>query len=131
MFALHGPLAAASALGMVGHDRTRMTDDHPPADHHHLNGLPDQAPRHRVAVGIEVDRAVTAHLAHQVAKLSERRAATKRAQRGHLVGEPLQRRLAGRPVNAHVGDFPVPLVEVGNEGTPAGEAPAGHCIVLH
>ncbi len=59
-----------SHQGMIGHHLARMPDMTRPANTR-LNTLADQAPGHRVAVGIEVDGAIRLNLANQIPQLSE------------------------------------------------------------
>jgi hypothetical protein len=89
----------------------------------HSHRLADQPPGNAVGVGVDLDRAVRGHLAHELARLLEGRLAVERAQGLSLFPlEPHERRLAGRPVDAHVGHLARPASEVRLEGFPAREA---------
>ncbi len=79
MHPVHDPLSPPSTQGMIRHHLARMTDDHAAGQNHDLDALADQAPGHRVAVGVEIDRAVGLDLADQVPQLPERGAAGQRA----------------------------------------------------
>ena len=92
---------------------------------------PTRRQGHRVAVGVEIDRGVGPDLADQVAWLAQRSAAAEGAKGAGLVGEANQRQLARGPLHAHVGDLAVSLLEVRDEGAPAGEAAAGNGVALH
>lgn len=77
---LDDPLTATLALGMISYNLASVADDDATTQNHDLDRLADETPRDRVAVGIEVDRAVRAHLAGQVAQLAERCASAERTQ---------------------------------------------------
>lgn len=70
-------LAAAGASRMVGDDVTGMADDDATGAKGHLHRFSDQAPWHRVAVGVHIDGTVGLHPADQIAQLAERRAGAK------------------------------------------------------
>lgn len=116
---------------MVSDDLARVAHDDAAGENHDLHALADQAPGNRVAVGVEVDGAVWAYFADQVAQLPERRTAAKRAKGAGFVCEANERELARSAVDAHVSNLAVPLLEVRDEGTPAREAAAGDCIALY
>ena len=110
MRAVHNPLSSPPAKGMVGDDLARMADDHAAGQNHDLDALPDQAPGHRVAVRVEIDRAVGLNLAHQIPQLPERGAVGQRAKRPEprrQSAPPAQRRWcrvhAGRRPRASTG----------------------------
>src|SRR5690606_16158855 len=87
---------------------------------------------HAVAVGVQLDRAVGLHPAHQLAYLAERRATVERPQGAGLVApEPLDWCLAGGAVHAPVGDLARPPRQMRLERRPAGEAVAGDGVALH
>jgi len=104
---LDDPLPPPLTLGMIGHHLAGMTDDDATAQNHDLDRLADETPRDRVAVGVEVDRAVGAHLAGQVAQLAERCASAERTKGIRLIGKAHDWQFASGSVNAHIGNFPV------------------------
>lgn len=128
---LDDPLTATLALGMISYNLARVADDDATTQNHDLDRLADETPRDRVAVGIEVDRAVRAHLAGQVAQLAERCASAERTQGIRLIGKAHDWQFTSGAVNAHVGNLPVPLIKVGKKGAPAREAAARDGIALY
>jgi integrase len=79
----------------------------------HGDALANEPPRHRVAVGVDLNRAIVADDTRQLAQASERRSVAQRLQPVRLVAlEAHHRHLAGRAVNAHVGDAALPPGEV-------------------
>lgn len=131
MRSIDDPLTASLANRMVSDDLAGVAHDDVAGENHNLHTLTDQAPRNRVTVGVEVDSAVWAHFANQVAQLPERRTAAKWAKGAGFVCEANERELARGAVDAHVSDLAVPLLEVRNERTPACEAAASHGIALY
>jgi len=124
-------LTAAGGLGMGRHLTVAMADADPPTGNHDAHTLADEPPRHAVGVGVDLDRAIGLDPAHQLAQLTERRAAVERAQRASFnTPEPLDRRLPGGAVNPRVGDLALPVGEMGFKCTPAGKAVSGDGIVL-
>ena len=130
MGSIGDPLTAAIAHGMIGHDLAGVAHDDTAGENHHLDGLPNEAPRHRVAVGVEVDRAVRLHLADQIAQLAERRSSAERTKRASLGSKARHRQFAGRAVQALVGNLAGPLIEVRLERCPTGEPPPGDGVAL-
>jgi hypothetical protein len=57
-------MPALLADRMIGDDCPGVPHDDTTGEHHDLDGLAHQAPGYRVAVGIEIDRAVRPYLAH-------------------------------------------------------------------
>ena len=109
-----------------------MADAHLAGRDRHRHALADQPPRHRVAVGVDLDRTVVADDADQLAQRSERRPPAERLQPVRLVTlEAGDRRLAGRAVDAHVRDLALPLGEMRLERLPAREAMPGDRVLLH
>ena len=73
MGTIDDPLPASFTHRMLCYHRTGMTHDDLAGLHHDLNAFADQPPGHRVAVRVEVDRAVRLDPAHQIPQLTERR----------------------------------------------------------
>lgn len=97
---------------------------------HDLDALADQAPRHRVAVRVEIDCAVGLDLADQIPQLPERGAAGQRAQRTSFVGKALRWRNASGAVFTLVGDLARPPVQMRLERRPALEPAPGDGVLL-
>jgi hypothetical protein len=94
-----------------------------PADGH-ADPLADQSPGHGVSIAIHLDRAIGADPAQQIAGAEERRNTAERPE--SLVAlEAERRRLTGRAVDAQVGNVARPVVEMGFQLRPGGEAAAG------
>ena len=111
---------------------------HPMADVHlagrdrHRHALPDQPPRHRVAVRVDLDGAIVANDAGQFAQRSERRPPADRLQPVRLVTlEAGDRCLAGRAVDTHVRHLVLPLGEMRLECLPAREGMPRDRVLLH
>src|SRR5690606_22637719 len=86
----------------------RVADDDPAGQNHDLDTLADQAPGHRVAVRVEIDRTVSLNLTDQIPQLPERGAVGQRAQRKSFVGKALRRRNASGAVFTLVGNLAHP-----------------------
>src|SRR5262245_38935105 len=91
----------------------------------------DQPPWHRVGIAIDLDRTIALHTPDQLAHSLEWRHPGDRFE-GLRLGalEPLDWRLPGRAMQAHIGDIPRPRLKVRLEGFPAREATAGDRIPL-
>ncbi len=77
------------------------------------HALANQAPRHRVAVRVDLDGAIIADDAGQFTQGSERRLPAERLQSMFLVArEADDRRLAGRAVDTNVRNLTLPSVEM-------------------
>src|SRR4029077_15057205 len=96
------------------------------------NAVADQPPRHRVSVAINLDRAIRADTPDQLARGAERRDGADRVQRlGFRAGKKRDRRPPGCAVNADLGHFPRPGIEVRLQGFPGCKAAAGNGVFLH
>lgn len=85
---------------MISHHLAGMANDDAASENHDLHRLSDQAPKNRVAVGVEVNGTVGAHLTDQVAQLAERSTAAERAQGVSDAPAPLGAADAKRRVSA-------------------------------
>nr|WP_245266282.1 hypothetical protein [Bradyrhizobium sp. WSM1743] len=91
----------------------------------HRHALADKAPRHRVAVRVDLAGAIIADDTGQF-KGSERRLPAERLQPMYLVTrEADDRRLAGRAVDTNVRNLTLPPVEMRLECFPAWEGMTG------
>lgn len=81
-------LTAPFANRVISDDFAGMTHDHAAGQHHDLHRLTNQAPRDRVAVGIEVNRAIGPNLADQVAQLAKGSTAAQWSKHPGLIREP-------------------------------------------
>src|SRR6476660_5658154 len=130
--AIDDALAAALHLLMNSDLARPVPDTDLAARDRDRDTLADQAPRHRVAVGVDLDRAVVPDDARQLAQAAERRPSAQRLQPMRLVAlEAGDRRLAGRAVHAHVRDIPLPPGKVRLERFPALKAVPGESVLLH
>jgi hypothetical protein len=91
-----------------------MADAQQIARDHHTHSFPDQSPRHRIGIAVDLNDAISLHFAHQLARHLKRRNRSDRAQRASL-GAPkaLNRRLASGAVHPLIGDIARPSVEMG------------------
>jgi hypothetical protein len=142
-----GAIAAGDAIEMSAIDDVLATTLDEPVDRNLTGPMPDadlsgsdryghalanEAPWHRVAVGVDLDRAVVADHAHQLPQAAERRPVPERFQPMPLVAlEASHRRLAGRAVRAHVRDVALPFGEVRLERFPACEGVSRDRVLLH
>jgi hypothetical protein len=93
------PLAPARDELVDGDLAHAMTNAHLAGRDRHRDALADETPRHRVAVGIDLDGAVVADDAGELAQAPERRPIGERLQPVRLVTlEAGDRRLPGRAV---------------------------------
>src|SRR5207245_4620775 len=108
-----------------------MADAEQIAGDYHAHGFTDQPPRHRIGIAIDLNDAISLHLAHQLTRHLKRRNLSDRAQSASL-GAPkaLNRRLAGRAVHPLIGDIARPSVEMGFECRPPPELPSTHVVLL-
>src|SRR5690606_32209175 len=104
------PLAAPFADRMIGYDLSGMTHDDAPGKNHDRDRLADQPPGDGITVGVEVDRTIGPYLADEIAELAEGRAAPQGPKRARLQREAHDRRLAGRAMDATIGDLPGPVL---------------------
>jgi hypothetical protein len=127
---VHDPLSSSIAQGMISHHLARMPDDDATRQHHDLNTLADQAPGHRVAVGVEVDRAIGLNLANQIPQLPEGCPSGQRAQLPGFVGKAFRRFDTGGAVFTLVGNFACPSIQMRFKLGPALEAAPGDRVLL-
>src|SRR5438445_466712 len=108
-----------------------MADAEQIAGDYHAHGFTDQPPRHRIGIAIDLNDAISLHLAHQLTRHLKRRNLSDRAQSASL-GAPkaLNRRLAGRAVHPLIGDLARPSVEMGFQCRPALELPSSNGVLL-
>lgn len=127
---VHDPLSSSIAQGMIGHHLARMPDNDATRQYHDLNTLADQAPGHRVAVGIEVDGAISLNLANQIPQLSEGCPSGQRAQRLGFVGKAFRRFDTSSAVFTLDGNFTCPSIQMRFKLGPALEASPGDRVLL-
>src|SRR5690348_8302399 len=129
--AIHDALAPPIDLAVDGNFAHAMPNAYFSCCHGHHDAFADQAPRHRVAVRVDLDRAVVADQAAQLAQPAEWRTIAKRFQPMRLVAlEANHRSLAGRAVHTHVRNLTFPLSEMRFERLPAWKRASGDRVLL-
>src|SRR5260370_36187927 len=78
-------LATTGGLGMNRHLLPSVVDTDATVRHHHPHAVADEPPRHAVAVGIDLDRAIGLDAADELTHLPKGRSARERLERRSLI----------------------------------------------
>jgi hypothetical protein len=109
-----------------------MVDAHYTVRDRGAHRLADQPPRHRIGIAIDLHRTIALHAPDQLARRVEGRNPGNQLESFGLGAlESVDRRLAGRAMQAHIGDIPRPGFKMRLQGFPAREAAAGNRVPLH
>ena len=116
---------------MTRHFDAGLEHPHRSGAHLHRHARADQSPGHAVLVGVDLDRGLGVDLAAQFPDLMIGRTPLQRLQAGRLdPREPVDRPLAGRAMNAHVGDVAHPGDQMSFQRLPAGKPSSRQRILL-
>ena len=97
-----------------------MVDAHYTVRDRGAHRLADQPPRHRIGIAIDLHRTIALHAPDQLARRVEGRNPGNRLESFGLGAlELVDRRLAGRAMQAHIGDIPRPGFKMRLQGFPA------------
>ena len=122
MGGVNDPQPAPLRLLVHCHLVQSMADPHFAGRDRYRHALANKAPRHRVAVRVDLDGAIIADDAGQFTQGSERRLPAERLQPMYFVTrEADDRRLAGRAVDTNVRNLTLPSVEMRLECFPLGK----------
>ncbi len=128
---VHPQLMPTGEQRMLG-DELALVQDVPARPHaHDLDGLADEAPGHRIAVGIDRHEPVLGHNALAAHRLQEARLLAGAREHIGLASKALDRPLVGGAVDAQVGDLGEPGGELLVEVLQIPEHPAGQEVALH